>query len=324
MAHAASLGIEVLAITDHDTTVGIPAALEAARRCNSASTSHWNGAGTSHWNSASTSRARKITVVPGVEISTISGREEIHLLGYFCDLDNLDLQALLVHTRERRRERAEQMLVRLAQLGLPLELDRVLAHSGHDRSVGRAHVAMALLEAGHVSSFDEAFNLWIGRDCPAYVERYKISPEDAIQLVRKSGGIPVLAHPYTYTRSGEIKTGLDLKRWLPRLWAAGLMGIEAYYPHYPHRITRRLLTLAIRYDLLITGGSDFHGKAIDNGLGSVAVPYIVWKGLKQRRDCQGQSLGEVEPGHSIRLRRHDPGAEWPNGPGPSSLASSQV
>ena len=148
----------MLAITDHDTTAGVPAAVEAARRYG-------------------------ITVVPGVEISTLSGREEIHLLGYFVDLDNLELQDLLVHTRERRRERAEQMLIRLAQLGLPLELDRVLAHAGQDRSVGRAHVAMALLEAGHVSSFDEAFSLWIGRDCPAYVERFKISPEDAISMI---------------------------------------------------------------------------------------------------------------------------------------------
>jgi len=178
---------------------------------------------------------------------------------------------------------------------------------------------MALLEAGHVSSFDEAFNLWIGRDCPAYVERYKISPEDAIQLVRKCGGIPVLAHPYTYTRSGALRTGLDLKRWLPRLWAAGLMGIEAYYPHYPHRITRRLLTLAIRYDLLISGGSDFHGKAVENGLGSVAVPTIVWEGLERRHDCQGQSFGEEDPDRSMHDRRRPLRAEQPAGFGSSQV-----
>ena len=287
----------MLAITDHDTTVGVLSAIEEACR--------WNSSGAS---------PNKITIVPGVEISTISGREEIHLLGYFVDLDNADLQALLVRTRERRRERAEQMLARLAQLGLPLELERVLAHSGHDSSIGRAHVAMALLEAGHVSSFDEAFDLWIGRDRPAYVERYKISPEDAIQLVRKSGGIPVLAHPYTYTRSGELKAGLDLKRWLPRLWAAGLMGVEAYYPHYPHRITRRLLTLAIRYDLVITGGSDFHGKAVDNGLGSVAVPTVVWEGLERRR-----RLGEADPDRPVHRRRRVPRSDRP-----APLASSQV
>lgn len=308
MAHAAGLGVEVLAITDHDTTVGVSAALDAARRWNS-------GAGTG-------SRVR-ITVVPGVEISTISGREEIHLLGYFIGLDNVDLQTLLIHTRERRKERAEEMLARLAQLGLPLELDRVLAQSGHDRSIGRAHVAMALLEAGHVGSLDEAFNLWIGRDRPAYVERYKISPEDAIQLVRASGGVPVLAHPYTYTRGGDLKTGLDLKRWLPRLCSAGLMGIEAYYPHYPHRITRRLLALAIHYDLLITGGSDFHGKSTDNGLGSVAVPTIVWKGLERRHDCHKQSLGGVEPVYPMdgfRSARSD----RPDCPEQSNLVSSQV
>ena len=293
----------MLAITDHDTTVGVPAALEAARRWNSAAIAI-----------PAIALRNKITVVPGVEISTISGREEIHLLGYFVDLDNLELQTLLVHTRERRRERAEQMLVRLAQLGLPLELDQVLAHAGQDRSVGRAHVAMALLEAGHVGSFDEAFNLWIGRDCPAYVERFKISPEDAIDLVRKSGGVPVLAHPYTYTRSGELKTGLDLKRWLPRLCAAGLLGIEAYYPHYPHRISRRLLALAIHYGMLVTGGSDFHGTATDNGPGSVAVPTILWEGLERRH-----RFGEVEAALSLHDRQRPLRAGRPAGFGSSQV-----
>lgn len=298
----------MLAITDHDTTAGVPAALEAARRCNSGAI-----AGTA------IPLPSQIAVVPGVEISTLSGREEIHLLGYFVDLDNADLQALLVHTRERRRERAEQMLARLAQMGLPLALDQVLAHAGQDHSVGRAHVARALVEAGHVGSFDEAFSLWIGRDCPAYVERYKISPEDAIQLVRQSGGIPVLAHPYTYTRGGEPKTGLDLKRWLPRLWAAGLMGVEAYYPHYPHRVTRRLLTLAIRYELLITGGSDFHGRAADNGLGSVAVPYIVWEGLERRHRLDRKSVLPGHRGAPPERLSGDLQAERP-----ASFASSQV
>jgi 3',5'-nucleoside bisphosphate phosphatase len=259
------VGVRVLAITDHDTTAGVPAALAAARR--------WG-----------------ITVVPGVEISTLSGREEIHLLGYFVDLDNSDLQALLVCTRDRRRERAQQMLARLAELGLPLEWDQVLAYTGREHSVGRAHVAMALLEAGHVSSFNEAFSLWIGRDCPAYVERYKLSPEEAIQLVRQSGGIPVLAHPYIYTRNGECKVSMNLKRWLPRLRAAGLMGIEAYYPHYPHRVSRHLLAWAVDQDLLITGGSDFHGKAVDNGLGGVAVPWAVWEGLERRHRLADQPM----------------------------------
>jgi hypothetical protein len=258
VAHAASIGLRVVAITDHDTTAGVEAALAAAR-------------------------LHAMTVVPGVEISTLAGREEIHILGYFVDVNDAELQELLVRTRERRRDRALQMLTRLAELGLPVAWDQVLSQAAGDRSVGRAHVAMALLEAGHVSSFDEAFSLWIGRDCPAYVERFKLSPEEAIQFVQRSGGIAVLAHPYTYSRSGQYRAGLDLKRWLPRLRAAGLMGIEAFYPHYPHRVSRRLLALAVKHDLLITGGSDFHGKAANNGLGSVDVPWPVWKGLERRR-----------------------------------------
>jgi predicted metal-dependent phosphoesterase TrpH len=257
VARAANLGIEVLAITDHDTTGGLPAALAEAQR--------WD-----------------VAVVPGVEISTISEREEIHLLGYFVDLDNAELEALLAHTREARRERAQKMLDRLAKLGLPIEWQRVIEIANGSGSIGRPHVAATLLEAGYVSSWDEAFELWIGRDRPAYVERYKLSPEEAIQLVRRSGGLPVLAHPYIYNRKGECKANLDLSRWLPRLREAGLEGIEVYYPNYPHRICQRLLALAIRHGLLITGGSDFHGGMPGNELGSVAVPWAAWTGLERR------------------------------------------
>ncbi|MDX9833284.1 MAG: PHP domain-containing protein, partial [Anaerolineae bacterium] len=205
VARAASLGIEVLAITDHDTTTGVPAALAAARRLD-------------------------IVVVPGVEISALSGREEIHLLGYFVDVENEELQAFLGRTRVARRERAEKMLARLAQLGLAVEWERVVELAGEEGSIGRPHVATTLLEAGLIHSWDEAFERWIGRGCPAYVERYKLTPEDAIDLVRASGGLPVLAHPYIYTRKGERKKDLDLKHWLPRLVRAGLAGIEVYYP----------------------------------------------------------------------------------------------
>ncbi len=254
---AASLGIEVIGITDHDTTEGLLAAQVAARR--------WG-----------------ITVVPGVEISTVSGSEEIHLLGYFVDLDNPDLQALLTRTREARRVRAQKMLVLLAKLGLPIEWERVVDRSGGGGSIGRPHVAATLLEAGHVSSYDEAFNLWIGRGCPAYVERYRIAPEEAIQLVCQSGGVPVLAHPYFYNRDGERREALDLRRWLPQLQSAGLAGIEVYYPHYPRHVSRQLLDMAVQYGLIITGGSDFHGGMMGNGLGSVSVPGAVWEGLERR------------------------------------------
>jgi predicted metal-dependent phosphoesterase TrpH len=257
VARAADLGIEVLAITDHDTTDGIPPAVTEAQR--------WN-----------------ITVVPGVEISTLSAQDEIHLLGYFVNIDDPDLQATLARTRVARLERARGMVARLASFGLAIKWERLIEIAGESGSIGRPHVAATLLEAGYVQSYNEAFDLWIGRDCPAYVERLKLSPEDAIQLVRNSGGLPVLAHPFIYDRNGAYKTGLDLKRWLPRLCEAGLQGIEVYYPHYPHRISRQLLAMAIHHGLLITGGSDFHGGFLGNGLGSVAVPWAAWLGLVQR------------------------------------------
>ncbi len=257
VARAASLGIEVLSITDHDTTEGLPPALTEAQR--------WG-----------------LTVVPGVEISALSGREEIHLLGYFVDPDHVELQTLLARMREARWQRAQEMLGRLTKLGLRIEWERLVEISGESSSIGRLHVAATLLDAGHVSNYDEAFNLWIGRGCPGYVERYKLTPEEAIQLVRRSGGLPVLAHPRIYNRKGECKTGLDLTRWLPRLREAGLAGLEVYYPNYPRRTSCDLLALSVQHGLLPTGGSDCHGGVAGNGLGSVAVPWATWEGLERR------------------------------------------
>ena len=251
------MGIEVLAITDHDTVAGVPAALAEAERLG-------------------------VTLIPGVEISTLSGREELHLLGYFVDPGNEELQTLLARTQEAREERAKKMLLRLADMGLSIEWDQVVESARGSVSIGRPHLAATMVGAGFVSSFNEAFALWIGRGCPAYVERRKLSPEDAIQLVRRSGGLPVLAHPYIYSRQGRSKGGLDLRRWLPRLREAGLEGIEAYYPHYARRVNRHLLTMAIKHDLVITGGSDYHGGVLGNGLGSIAVPWAAWEGLRRR------------------------------------------
>jgi len=269
VAQAASLGLEVLAITDHDTTEGVAEARAAGRR--------WG-----------------IKVVPGVEISAISGREELHLLGYFIDLRYPELQMILARSREARQERARKMLDRLTNLGLPLEWETLVQISGGSQSVGRPHIAAALMKAGHVSSYDEAFSLWIGRGGPAYVERYKLTPEEAIQLVRRSGGLPVLSHPYIFSRSGETKVSLDLKRWLPRLRDAGLVGIEVYYPNYTRRVSRDLLALAVQHGLLPTGGSDFHGGVMGNGMGSVDVPWAVWEGLCRRhRQFRAGSTGPL-------------------------------
>lgn len=269
VARAAGLGIEVLAITDHDTTEALPEALAEAQL--------WD-----------------ITVVPGVEISTVTGREEIHLLGYFVDIGDAELQRLLARTREARWERAEKMLGRLATLGLPVEWQRLVDIAG-EGSVGRPHVAATLLEAGHVGTWDEAFDLWIGRGRPAYVERYKLTPQEAIQMVRRCGGLPVLAHPFVYSRSGVCRKSMDLQYWLPRLREAGLEGIEVYYSNYPHRVSRRLLEQSIQHGLLPAGGSDFHGGRAGSGLGRVSVPWAAWQGLLRRyRVNQARAARQIE------------------------------
>lgn len=189
---------------------------------------------------------------------------------------------MLARTREARRVRGQMMVARLAGLGMPVAWERVLELAGEGSAIGRPHVAMALLEAGHVSHWEEVFERWIGRGCPAYVERYKLTPEEAIRLVRSSGGLPVLAHPYIYGRNGDRRRDMDLKRWLPRLQRAGLAGVEVYYPNYPGRVRRQLLTLAAHQGLLVSGGSDFHGGPLGNGLGHVVVPWAVWQGLERR------------------------------------------
>ncbi|MFC2029250.1 PHP domain-containing protein [Chloroflexota bacterium] len=271
VSRAASLGIEVLAITDHDTTEGVPEALTAAA-------------------------CHGITVVPGVEISTLAGQEEIHLLGFFVDLRDADLQGLLARTRQARRERAREMLSRLANLGLRVEWEQLLECTRGGGSIGRPHVAAALLQAGLVGSWDEAFDLWIGRGRPAYVERYKLAPEDATQMVRNAGGLCVLAHPFVYNRYGDRKASLDLRRWLPRLREAGLEGIEVYYPNYPRRANRQLLAFAVKFGLLISGGSDFHGGMMAGRLGTVAVPWAAWEALERR--CRVLQAGRTSRAHA--------------------------
>lgn len=259
VTQAMDVGLEVVAITDHDTTEAVPLAMESAQHT-------------------------RLTIVPGVEISTISGQEEIHILGYFVDLDNKELQGLLARTRDARRERAEKMLHRLSGLGFPIEWDHLMQVSGSSHSIGRPHVAVTMLEAGYVSSYDEAFDLWIGRGKPAYVERLRLPPEEAIHLVRWARGLPVLAHPYFFAHDGTCRSALNLERWLPRLRKVGLAGIEIYYPNYTRGASRQLLDLALKHGLLITGGSDCHGGSAGSRLGNVTVPWAAWEGLVHRHE----------------------------------------
>lgn len=245
---ACAKGLRIIAITDHDTISGVPEALDAARDTS-------------------------LEVIPGVEISTRAAEDvEPHLLGYYVDCTSDALLDTLACFQSLRLERAKAIVLRLRHRGIDLSWERVLDLAG-GKSVGRPHIARAMEDAGHVSSFREAFDGYLAEGKPAYVPRSKMIPVEAIELVVEAGGIPVLAHPW-HERS-----------LLPTLVEDGLMGLEVYYPRYTPSMTGRLKRLARRHGLICTGGSDFHGLSIapQSRLGGVHVPKACVEALKRER-----------------------------------------
>jgi predicted metal-dependent phosphoesterase TrpH len=237
---AITLGIEFIAITDHDTVEGIRPALLAAKAYPS------------------------LTVIPGVELSTDVPKGEVHVLGYFIDYTDDNFQSSLEKMRHSRTERARKMVEKLQALGLAIEWQRVREIAG-DGILARPHIAQALIEKGYAVSIKDAFSKYIGRRSPAYVTREKVTPGEAIQLILKAGGLPVLAHPLTVTDPEE--TIVELK-------SGGLVGIEAHYALYSLEEINALLGLAYRFSLIPTGGTDYHGfnDANETMMGGMNVP----------------------------------------------------
>ncbi|MEJ2046798.1 MAG: PHP domain-containing protein [Dehalococcoidia bacterium] len=233
-------GLSVIALTDHDTVNGLAPDLAAAEA--------FPG----------------LRVVPGVELSTDVAQGEVHILGYFIDYSDGELLARLERMRNSRRERAQEMIARLGDLGVNIDWSRVQEIAG-EGSVGRPHLAQAMVEGGYVGSLKEAFDSYIGRGGPAYVERRKLTPAAAVELILRVRGLPVLAHPLTVA---------DPETLVIELKAAGLIGIEAHYKDYSAADVGRLLSLAESHQLAVTGGSDYHGLDTESeaGIGSVEVP----------------------------------------------------
>lgn len=253
---AASLGLRAIGITDHDSTEGLDEALAAGVEL-------------------------KVEIVPGVELSCDVEAGELHMLGYYPDYKDPRLQSELTRLRAGRVGRARAMVQKLTAMGYPISFERVRALAG-DGAIGRPHIAQALVEAGHVASKAEAFDRLIGRSGPAYVERARLSPVEAVRLIRQVGGLPVFAHPFVVKEDGSIIELLPIEEALPELIDAGLVGLEVYYPNYTQALTDRLLALARRHNLLVTGGSDFHGAGVAGGsLGSVYVPNRCLTRLKE-------------------------------------------
>jgi 3',5'-nucleoside bisphosphate phosphatase len=250
------LGLKVIAITDHDATTGVEEAL-------------------------ATGAEMGVDVIPGVEINTDVPGSEVHILGYFLDHRDPVLNDTLLRLREGRVGRARRMAELLSEMGAPVRFDRILELAG-EGAVCRPHVAQALIEAGHVATYEEAFARYIGRTGPAYVERLKLTPAEACGLIRSASGLPVLAHPVYYDRFGMMKAPFELDSGLAELRAAGLMGIEVYYPGYDAITIQHLLSQARRHHLLVTGGTDFHGiRTNEADLGGVYVPLKVVRRLRE-------------------------------------------
>ena len=237
---SAEQGLTVIALADHDSVDGVAPALAAARA--------FSG----------------LKVIPGVEISTYVPRGEVHILGYFIDYTSEELRVRLERMRDSRRDRAQRMIAKLGDLGIHIEWQRVQEIAGTG-SMGRPHIAQALLEKGYVDSVSQAFAKYLGRDGLAYVEGVKMIPVEAVELVIKTGGLPVLAHPLTVDNLETVVTELK---------AAGLVGIEAYYKEYTAEEVAGLVGLADRNHLITTGGSDYHGLEADTEtmIGGAEVP----------------------------------------------------
>jgi predicted metal-dependent phosphoesterase TrpH len=249
---AARAGLEVVALTDHDTLSGVP---EAVR----------------------TAAAAGVELVAGVEVSCLLGTTEVHLLGYFVDPGHRPLADELERVRHDRSRRAELMVARCRDLGADITPERVWAIAGA-APVGRPHVAAALVESGAVRDTAEAFSgEWIGDGGRADVPKHVLTVRHAVELVVAAGGAAVLAHPRSSLRRAEVTDAQ-----LAELATAGLAGVEADHPEHLPEVRSELRGLAAELGLLSTGSSDFHGERKDVRLGEFTTPREVLEALRAR------------------------------------------
>lgn len=248
-------GLKAIAITDHDTIAGCPEAQAAG-----------SGLG--------------VEVICGVEISADWPHGTLHMLGYFFDSFPHSLDQDLLELQDNRAKRNGEMIIKLQNLGFQISGDDIARASGGGQ-IGRPHFAKVMLEKKYVKSMEEAFDRYLGKGKPAYIEKDRLNPEQAIRMIAKSGGIPVLAHPTTL---GEYDSG-GIPALLARLKEEGLRGVEVYYYSHTEPDTNRLLSLAQRFDLLVTGGTDFHGANLGDiqlgtGKSNLKIPYRLLEDLK--------------------------------------------
>jgi len=253
VSHAVEKGLKAIAITDHDTVDAVDGAVRAGQELS-------------------------LEVVPGIEVS-VDYHGEMHILGYFIDVHNLELQGNLSLLRQYRDERNPRMIKKLRGLGFDITMDEVEDAAGGS-VIGRPHFALVMQRKGYVNSFEQAFNWYLGAGKTAYVKKERLTPKEGIALIRASGGIPVLAHPkYIKVDNSQLNSlVIELKGY-------GLLGIEGFYTTHTPEETRFYNDLATSNGLIVTGGTDFHGQnkpniEIGRGEGGLTVQYSVLEQLK--------------------------------------------
>lgn len=243
---AAEIGLRAVSLCDHDTISGLEEAIAAGHRLG-------------------------VDVVPGVEINTDVGPLEIHILGYFFNWRSEKFQARLEELKTARVKRGRKIVEKLQAIGVPVTVERVLQISG-SASVGRPHIARAICETGYADSMNSAFGKYLIRGAPAFVERYRLTPQDAMNLIISAGGVTGLAHPAKLHRDGLI----------PEFVKFGLRALEVYHGDAHTEISDRYNAIARHYNLIPTGGSDAHGFDPDlpSTIGTVGVAYEIVERLR--------------------------------------------
>ncbi len=257
--YAKAKGLQAIAITDHDTIDGCEEGLSEGERIG-------------------------FEVIPGIEISAEYSPGSMHILGFFLDIHHPLLNERLEYLQKARAERNPKMVAKLNQLGMEVTYEEVLKASGGGQ-VGRPHFANVLLEKKYVRNFQEAFERFLKKGAPAYVDKFRFTSKEALHFIHEAGGMAVLAHPNTL----GVKRYSELEKLALQLVDEGLKGIEVYYPEHSAVEVAQYKNLADRYSLLSTGGTDYHGiekNGLDIGVGrgEMKLPYSIVENMKAVRN----------------------------------------
>ena len=254
---AIDVGLQVIALTDHDNVLSYPVAKDYLKKTN---------------------RDDKLEIIQGIEVNTLYKNYEVHILGYFMDVNNNDFQNMLKIQQQARVKQTKEIINLLSKKeGIKIKFEDIKKQVAQGGSIGRPHIAKAITNAGGTSSVIEAYSKYIHDDSPVYVQRKTVSPQDAVEIIYDAGGIPVIAHPH------DIDIAEDL---IKELMQYGLRGIEAYHRKHSPACVEYFSSMAEELGLIVTGGSDFHAPNIMNGqiiLGKNFVPEWVYDKLVEEK-----------------------------------------